>query len=348
MAAERERTVAGLLAHLGVDGGGLPAAMPEGAAVEAGRDGAMPWYVEVIVGVGAWLAGVMLGGSVAGLLAVTLGMDEPAGPLLVIGLAAVAAGVAIRRRGGEHVFVRQFALSWSVGGQAMVLGAVLVETGSAWATAVVAAALAAGLLPLVRDGLHQFVAAAIACGVTGYAVVEASPEHATGVLAVLTVPPALVLLLYPTRPLDTRGTAYALLLAVPVLASLFDAPGVAPGLAGHWLARAVYIGALGWLLWLLLGEIDAGRPGVMVAAALAGALTALLSVGIVASLTLLLLAYLLGSRPLAGIGALGVVWFVALFYYQLDVTLLAKSGLLVAVGAAFLALWWALGRRAAA
>src|SRR3712207_7736775 len=47
-------------------------------------DDAMPWYVEAILGLGAWLAGLLLCGSIAGLLAVTLGLDEPFLPLLVL------------------------------------------------------------------------------------------------------------------------------------------------------------------------------------------------------------------------------------------------------------------------
>ena len=340
--AERERTVGGLLARLGADNAGMARALTALAA--SGRDGdAMPWYVEAILGLGAWLAGLLLCGSIAGLLAVTLGLDEPFLPLLLLGALAVAVGVAVRRR-GPRFFARQFALSWSVGGQALIIAGMVGETGSAGAAAAVQVLVAAALLPLLRDGLHQFIAAALACGLVAYALMDAGVGQAAGVLVLVTLPPALLLLLRPTRPLDTRGTAYALLLAGPVVSGLLGGSLVGVEIEGHWLARAVYIGAFGFLLWLLREESEAlRRPLAFAAAAVAAVLAPLLSLGAVACLLLLLLAYLLGSRALAVVGTVGVVGFIAMYYYQLEVTLLAKSGLLVAAGAAFLALWWALG-----
>ena len=152
--AEGGRTIGGLLARLGADDAGTARALTALAAW-SGRDGdAMPWYVEAILGLGAWLAGLLLCGSVAGLLAVTLGLDEPFLPLLLLGALAVAVGVAVRRR-GPRFFARQFALSWSVGGQALILAGMVGEACSAGAAAAVQVLLAAALLPLLGDGLHR-------------------------------------------------------------------------------------------------------------------------------------------------------------------------------------------------
>ena len=68
--------------------------------------------------------------------------------------------------------------------------------------------------------------------------------------------------------------------------------------------------------------------------------------GLLASLLLLALAYLLGSRMLAALGIAAHIWFLSRFYHDLQLDLLEKSGMLVAAGAVLLALWWAWRRGA--
>jgi uncharacterized membrane protein len=59
----------------------------------------------------------------------------------------------------------------------------------------------------------------------------------------------------------------------------------------------------------------------------------------------MMLAFVLGSRPLALLGTLLQIHYILRFYYDLEITLLAKSGILVAVGAVLLMAWWLVLRR---
>ena len=81
------------------------------------------------------------------------------------------------------------------------------------------------------------------------------------------------------------------------------------------------------------------RVGLSLLAVVALGATWLLPVGGSGALVVLALAFLLGSRLLALLGALLQTWFLWQFYYDLGLTLLVKSLILVAIGATLLVLW---------
>jgi uncharacterized membrane protein len=64
-----------------------------------------------------------------------------------------------------------------------------------------------------------------------------------------------------------------------------------------------------------------------------------------AALAIMMLAFVLASRPLALLGVLLQIYYLWTFYYTLEMTLLTKSVLLMAVGAVLLVLWWLSVRR---
>ncbi|MBL8523275.1 MAG: DUF4401 domain-containing protein, partial [Betaproteobacteria bacterium] len=62
--------------------------------------------------------------------------------------------------------------------------------------------------------------------------------------------------------------------------------------------------------------------------------------GLIASTLVLLAAFATGRRALTGLALLALpAWLVA-YYYQMSLTLLAKSGVLTLTGAALIAMWW--------
>lgn len=300
---------------------------------------APPWPALVLATFGAVLAGAALVIAVAVLFS---SLDlEPLEGCLLGGMAALGGGVVLSRIDGS-VFVRQFALTGGVAGHALLsaalffaMEAVVAETIGLAAAVSWVAALASW--PLLRDGAYRFLSAGMAMTLTTWAVNDAT-GFAVPVLAALTVPAALALLLAPPRRMDLRGVALALLLApLPFLDIV----------AGHGLralGAAPYAAGVLWLLAPVMrghgGRFALGIAGV-------GALAALLP-GAAAALLVLALAWRLGSRALAGVGVAALAAFVVHFYYALEVTLLVKSGLLLAGGAVTLGLWAALRRRAAA
>ena len=323
------------------------------AALAASGRGGLPWYLLVVMAIGAWLAMITIVGLAAKLV-IAFAVDDDAIPLLLagFGVATAAASVAIRR-GGEGSFAHQFALATALAGQAMVAGGLGAEWESLWLAAGAAALVAAALLAFFRDPAHQFLAAAMALVLAGLALVLDEVPQATGILAAVALPPALLLLTRPPAAPDLRGLAHALLLvplaalSIPADLWLGDGSIRAGWISADWLARAAHAAGLVAVLALLWrGAAPERRPLVAAAGAAAILLGAVTAAGLLASLLLLALAYLLGSRMLAALGIAAHIWFLSRFYHDLQLDLLEKSGMLVAAGAVLLALWWAWRRGA--
>ena len=341
---------------------------PARAALAVTGRGGLPWYLLVVMAIGAWLAMITIVGLAAQLV-IAFAVDDEATPLLLagFGVATAAASVAIRR-GGEGSFAHQFALATALAGQAMVAGGLGAEWESLWLAAGAAALVAAALLAFFKDPIHQFLAAAMALVLAGLALVLDEVPQAAGLLAIAALPPALLLLTRPPAAPDLRGLAYALLLvpmaalSIPVGSWLgVDAHGAgslvidwlgidwlgADWLWADWLARAAHAAGLVTVLALLWrSAAPERRPLVAAAGAAAILLGAVTAAGLLASLLLLALAYLLGSRMLAALGVAAHIWFLSRYYHDLQLDLLVKSGMLVAAGAVLLALWWAWSRGA--
>lgn len=319
-----------LCRHLGLDAGvadGLVASYP-GAAV--------PWYLRVAIAIGAWLT------SAALILAVGVMLGqvflESGLPLAAAGLGTVIAAAAVAlHRGSRGAFQTQCAVAAALAGQALMVGGLGFEAESVTVAAIMACAVAAVLAAVFRDQELQFLSCALAIGAVLAALLEAGVPQAGGVLLAATLPAALLLLLRPPAGADLRGLSWALLL-VPQAALALPEVGVSDA---DWLPRAGYAAGLVATLALLSRVGSAGSRFTLAAgAAVAVLLGAVASAGVIGSLLLLALGYLLGSRMLAGLGIAAHVWFVGRFYYDLELTLLVKSGMLVAAGLLLLTLWW--------
>ncbi len=146
-------------------------------------------------------------------------------------------------------------------------------------------------------------------------------ERAVGDLPAIAVPVGACLLLFPPR-LDVRPTAFALLVIPQLIQTI--ALGVDMGLGIGWLqgwfprlSFLAVFAALVFLRWQHVG--DARRSGQMLAGAIIATAAALLMPsGASAALVLLALAYTIGSRPLAVVGAVGEVYFLWTFYRDLQ------------------------------
>lgn len=294
----------------------------------------IPWYMTAAIGVGAWLAAIAAIGTVASVVAL---FDlEPGVLAAIFGVACTAAGVAVWRQ-SDGAFARQFAIASALGGQALIAGGLALEQESVIVAATAATIAAAVLLPLIRDPVHRFLAAAMALSlILGALLIDEVPQ-AGGTLAAGTLPVALGLLMRPPAGVDLRGLAPALLL-VPVAAQAVLEIGE---FEADWLARLVYAaGLLAVLGTLWRGAVPGVRPVILAAGAMALLLGLTTTAGMLASLLLLALAFVLGSREMAAIGVVAQVWFVGWFYYALTFDLMTKSGMLTGAGLLLLALWW--------
>jgi len=307
-----------------------------------------PWYVLLLLGVGAWITALLMIAFVAVFLGFALNVDEPGLGSAVIGAAMFLCGLFIQAKTKESVFAEQFAIALVAAGAAIAAFSLWFESENLWIAAAAAAALAAIDIWRNRYAQQQFLLASLAIGLGVAAVSDAMATGSVDIVA-LAVPFGAWLYLRPP-PKDMRPAATALLLAMPFYALVTDSLFDPTYGSGRWPARIIAMAAILVLAWLRARGSAApnARLSHLCIALAAAAVCLLLPPGGSAALVILMLAFTLGHWPLAIVGVLLEIYFVPRFYYDLDASLLSKSWILMAVGAALLAAYAALRRSGAA
>jgi hypothetical protein len=320
-----------LSARLGLDAAAAQRALD--AAAATGRPH-VPVYIQALLGIGAWITAILMVAFLLLFLDFIVGVDleEQTSVALAIGVASFAIAVALRRPAGHSAFRTQLASALSTAGVAIATAAVLVETESFWPAAAVAAVGTAAAIAEGRDRPTQFSAAALALALVFIGLGIDSVPYLTDIAALAGVT-GVLLTLYPPRR-DTAPLAAALLLALPCLMTVADS-GVLAGIGGEGFAARLLNAGL--TVWLLVRHRQLhGQPvadlttAILIVAILV--ICAVLPPGGSAALVLMMLAFVLGLRGLGVIGVLFQIYFISRFYYDLQITLLEKSLILMAVG----------------
>jgi hypothetical protein len=296
-----------------------------------------PWYVQIILGIGAWITGIAIVVFVGAVLFLGLDYDEPDLGTAAIGAVLFAVGLALARQRPPFGFVAQFCSALAAAGLLIAAASVGLEQRSLGAGAVVAALGALVVIAAARDPLLQFLATALAAWLGIASALDGEVPHLIDLLAV-GLPIGALLYAYPPAR-DVRPTATVLLLMLPGLGIGDDLWFFDDGPSDAWPARTIALLVLFGLTWLHVRRIPASKRAVatLVLAALAVVVAMLLPPGASAAMAIMMLAFVLGSPPLAIVGTLLEIVFLWRFYYQLDATLLTKSLWLMAVGVVLLA-----------
>jgi uncharacterized membrane protein len=308
----------------------------------------MPWYVLLLLGLGAWITALIMIVFVAVFLDFVVGLDEPGLGSAAIGVAMFLCGLLIEAKIGESAFAEQFAIALVAAGAAVCAGSLGFEYESFWSAAAAATAMTAIDIWRGRNAQQQFLLAALAVGLGIAALSDAMVPGRVDIVA-LAMPIGTLLYLRPPLK-DMRPTATALLLAMPLYAVVADTLyGTTYGSAS-WPARVIAMATILLLAWLHGRGAAASQARLrqLFVAVVAAAVCLLLPPGGSTALAILMLAFTLGHRPLAIVGMLLEVYFVPRFYYDLDLSLLTKSWILMAVGIALLAAYAVLRRPGAA
>ncbi|MBB3065294.1 DUF4401 domain-containing protein [Limibacillus halophilus] len=314
------------------------------------RDDHLPWYMSLGLGVAAWFTAlVLLGFSLALVIAFfDDDIDDMTLPALLLGSLFLSTGIALARNRVTAGFTGHFADALSAAGISLIVFAVAIELETYWAPTVIATAFAVATACWRSSQLLQGLAAALALFLLALWVHDASEAQLTPVLAVVIL--AMVcLLLFGTAKFDFRAGATVCLL----LAGLFEMTAFFDGYLDyspnggnarfedatrlfHYLAIAVPF-AIAWR------QVDEVQEKLLIVGmvATAGAVTGILPPAGSAVLPALVLAGISGSRGLAISGVVLEVYFIARYYYSLDLTLLEKSFIMMGTGT-FLLIAWAL------
>lgn len=295
-----------------------------------------PWYMHVVLGIGAWISAIAALFFAGVVMDLVFDIDEPNLAVAIVGAIVFVASLWLLHRRPEGAFAAHAAVAFATAGTLLAAAGVGAPERSLWLAAVAILPFAVAAIWQQRSLLLQFLIVSIALTLG----IVAAWDHWNDPVAdlpALFIPVGVALLLYPPRR-DVRPTAFALLivpLLIDILISKFEASWT---LWFGWPARGLLLAVFA-LLFAVNWRRVADRQGRLLAVAAAIAVAVVvwqLPTGGSVALVLLTLAYTLGSRTLAVIGALTAMYFIWSFYWDLDGTLLTKSIILMSAGAVLL------------
>lgn len=306
---------------------------------------AMPWYVRAVVGLGAWITAIViivLGGVFVFSL---LELEDP-GALAVFGVIFFAFGLWLLRQDDAGVFAEQLGLATAAAGTAMIAGGIAAEAESLWVGFVIALILAGVVIAMCEDLILQFLCTALVAGFYYAGLMDERTQYFVD-FAALTTPIGLLVMWRPAQR-NLAPAAMALLLAFPAISVLVrDAGfGMRELTMGGTFARSLHILlflGLAYLHWRQTAD-EGARMATVAFAIVAVAVCLLLPPGGSAAMLLLMLAFVIGSKSLGAVGVVLQAQFIIRYYYSLEMNLLNKSLLLMAVGVLLVAAWWFMQR----
>ena len=344
------RSVGDVVTHLR-DEGLAPQGVEEVARTEMAKEFAdhIPSYLRAAVAVGAFIStGFLLGF----LFALADLRDETV--RLGVGIVLMAAAAWVRH-GDRNEFLRWAAVAVALAGGGLVTAAVAEMTDDPTQTSLACLACALLLIYFVRDYVLRFLATLAGGAALLVAVGAERAGQIDAGLALIVVATAVVWRVGVARRRDEHAeilepVGYALLvvlfaglIARATFASAHARFGADLGPEVRSLGQpSLVIGivltiALVALVWRLLDELDVPLSAPTAIAALFGAVAlgvgALNSPGIIAGVAVLMLGFDRRNAQLVGLAALFLIVFLSFYYYNLELTLLEKSGVLVGSGA---------------
>lgn len=327
------------LVEAGLAAGGQPEPDPQGG----------PWYVRAMLGVAGWIGALFLLSFVGAAMAFVF-KDETAA--VAVGLICCAAAFGIFRAAARNDFLAQFGLALSLAGQVLfIFGMYKSFRSDPVGYALMIALFQAVLALLLANPVNRVWSTWMAMLALAYGLSKLGYAGLTPVMAVLAL--AVIWLREPLWALRGgfwRPIGYGLALSlvnIEVMLGLGQSFDLWPRrVSPAWplwlspaLAGALWTGVV--FLLLLRHHVPAtGRAGA--AALIAAAAVAIVArdvPGLAAALLLMTLGYASGAKVLLGLGVLALLTCLSHYYYALQITLLAKSGVLAATGAVLIGLW---------
>ncbi|MEM7081414.1 MAG: DUF4401 domain-containing protein [Pseudomonadota bacterium] len=315
-----------------------------------------PWFVKLLLAVSGWAASLFL---LVGIVIVFGNVFDQPAVALTTGLILVALAI-IALRTLQNDFFEHSALALSLAGQGLMSIGVYEIMGDFDAPFFwLFAAFQLGLCFVVPSFVHRVWSACIAVLCVFFALQRPELHHLVGGTVMFGV--ASVWLneyLFPRHVARNTAIAYGATLAVglvalfPLLGVRIDdvraAVGVGPADAEWYelpmVGKALVFFALLYTVWGIMRRYSLNmrqQRWVVLAAIALGALSFNVS-GITIGVILLLLGFAASNTVLSGIGFVVLLGFFGIYYYQLEQTLLVKSGIFVALGVSLLLIRWVL------
>ncbi len=320
----------------------LPAALAPAADAESS-----PWYVKTLVGVAAWIAAFFLG-TFLGLM----GIIDTTGQMIGwgIGLTVVAIGLKWWRR--QSIFWGQLTFAMVLAGQGLLIFGIgdLLQDSTTVALAAIGVELV--LLVLYPDALHRMISVLAIIGALTFLIYDQDFPQLLHALILVTTAGMTFLWQGEFRLLTGRFYPYRIPVGYGLVLALFGlcllALGNWLGVTDWWLSATALALVLLYLINQILHDLDQpllSRVGLWaVGALLLLCIPAYQTPGILAAVIVLLLGRWRGNNLLLGLATLFLLFFLSAYYYNLEITLLNKSYILMGTGVVLLAAWWGVRR----
>lgn len=309
---------------------------------------AVPWFVKAFAGVGAWLSAIFVLSFFA-----CSGIWKEEVVMGVMGL-GLCTGATMLRRTVRGVFVEQLTLALCLAGAAMASASFGIETESENVGAVVALVVSGVLLFVYPDAILRFLSTLGVVGAAGFLAWHVVGGFALDLLILGCA--ALMNFLFLEQARLRRGNtaelvgpvAFALACAIPgvllargmrdVTRHLFDTTSALPDAVLTLGLTALTL----YTAWRVLRELALEPTGVAGAAVFAAlTLVAVLTPhtpAVITAVGMLVLGFHRRSSVLLGLAVAYLLASGSWYYYDLGLTLLAKSLALMGSGLVFLGL----------
>ncbi|QSQ13626.1 DUF4401 domain-containing protein [Myxococcus landrumensis] len=321
---------------------------------------ASPWYVKAFAGAGAWISAAFVLSFFG-----CVGVMENEVIFIAVGLFASICATLLRRL-ATGAFVDQLTLALALAGVGMVTAGVGMTSEDVETTAVANLLLSAGLLVAFPDSIFRFIATLNVVGASLVLLWSGLGVLGVDIGVFVCAAVAQFLLIFQPRLAVSRvgeiadSVTLGLSACVPLLLLGRSTMSAMDSLVGlgfdtHIVAPPISVLTLGltaltlYTAWHTMKELDlepasSTGAGVFVALTLMALLTPH-TPSVIASVGLLLSGFLRRNSLLLGIAVAFLLVSGSWYYYDLGLSLLAKSGALVGSGAILLALRWFLSQR---
>lgn len=298
-----------------------------------------PWYVKALIGIAAWIAALFIGFFLG-----AAGLVDSAEAMLIWGAVLTVLAIGLKWLTRHSIFWGQLAFAAVLAGQGLLIGGFSWQDTTPTTIALFTIGLELIIFLLYPDALHRMLSVlAIFCAVT-VILYEQDLQLLIHGLILLVALGAVVVWQQEFRLIASRwspfraplGYAFALALFGLCLFPLASFYGVLV----WWPSTAGLAVVLLYLAACILREVN--RPLFSLVGLWAVGAVALLLIpayetpGILAAVIVLLLGYWRANTLIMGLATIFLLFFLSVYYYNLDITLINKSYILMGTGAILL------------
>lgn len=313
----------------------------------------LPLYLRILVGIGAFIASLCFIGFLS--VSKIISFNSEAG-LIFWGLIFVGAALFLAKISGDkdntvkHSFLIQSSFcAMGVGKSLFVMGfAEMFGRDGGWGVTLATLIITAATYHVYRMSIDRFLSTlaiftSLLINIVSERYFGTSTEVALNLFFFIQIILAAVLLTHGRIKRDYIPLAYATAFSLCITVIFFAVESK----IGHWRNQQLYsltfinailtlslVGLIGWAA----GNLEKLKTEPLMLASLGSILLGLISApGVILSICLMVLGYAKHEKLLLLMGILLMPVFIFLYYYNLDVSLMAKSGVLVGSGIILLA-----------